>query len=324
MDVSIIIVNYNTPAYTLACVESIYKTNSGVSFEVIIVDNASANSGKKFILEKYPKVVWIQNGYNAGFGRANNLGLRRAIANVILFLNSDTVVVGDSIVTCFSRMIQSAETVAAGVQLLNADGSKQDSMYDNFYWANLTEGIPYAGWLLKHPLALLKKILRGLSGSQIGYLNGAFLMVKREVLVQTGGFDEDFFLYAEETELCTRLRLKGKLEYYKDLFVYHIVQGSKTNDAFHYGQQQLSIQLFVRKKFGIVLYLFVLFLHGISLHLNLISSFIKFIINGKITSFEKFKTYFQTFVVWVKFAPKIILRTSFLFKFSSANYFDSE
>lgn len=315
MDISIIIVNYNTPALTLACVESIYKSGFKGSFEIVIVDNDSTDSGKESILVRCPRVIWVQNTYNAGFARGNNLGLKSARGEVILFLNSDTIVTDNAIAECYKRMRSNQHIVAASVQLLNVDESLQDSSYDSYYWLDLINGIPYLNKVLHFPIRLLKNLCMRVKGIEIGYLNGAFLMVKMEIISKSGFFDEDFFLYSEDAELCLRLKSYGDLFVYRDLFVYHLIHGSKSNDNFHYGQQQLSIQLFVRKQFGVIAYLFYICLVGFSVPLMLFVSSLKAILKLDFKFCKNFGSYFSMFYLWVCFAPKIISRTPFLYKF---------
>src|SRR5215831_4221657 len=126
MELSIIIVNYNSHQLILNCLESIYRETKSISFEIIIVDNASTQSGRDVILAAYPNVKWIQMNYNAGFARANNEGIRHSNAPVVLLLNPDTLIEDGAIEKAYTDF-ENSTYVAAGVQLLNADRTPQIS-----------------------------------------------------------------------------------------------------------------------------------------------------------------------------------------------------
>ncbi|MEY4860818.1 MAG: hypothetical protein RL059_517 [Bacteroidota bacterium] len=104
LDLSIIIVNYKTPSITVDCIESIYKQNSTLNFEIIVVDNDSQDNSETFVTEKFSEVIWINNHSNEGFGRANNIGIKKSKGEFILLLNSDTIIIDNAIQTALSRL----------------------------------------------------------------------------------------------------------------------------------------------------------------------------------------------------------------------------
>lgn len=266
MALTIIIINYKTAQLLIDCLMELYKDPVAATFETIIVDNDSGDDSRARITAAFPQVIWLQMEYNAGFSRANNAGIRRSTGDTVLLLNGDTLPTGETIDTCYQRLRESAY-VAAGVQLLNADGSHQIS--GNFVMMgglNYLLPLPFLGALVKG-LGSLARVAKphvpGKVGTvQVDWINGAFLMVKKAAIDRAGLMDEDFFLYAEESEWCGRLRKTGRICLYGDLEVIHLQGGTATlvfgDDAKGYVNMydrkglQLMISNFVRirKQFG--------------------------------------------------------------------------
>ncbi len=277
MELSIIIVNYKTPQLIIDCLRSIFTFSPDIPSEIIVVDNHSGDNSRELITAKFPSIRWVQQDYNSGFARANNEGIRQAKGDAVLLLNSDTLVKDDAIARCYSQLMAS-EYVAAGVQLLNADGTPQISgSYFMKGGLNHLLPLPYVGKLLKAIAGFFKvkkpNVPNATGIVEVDWINGAFLMVKRSAFEKAGLMDEDFFLYAEETEWCSRLRKLGKLCLFGNCNVIHL-QGATTNEAFNSeGQGYMNIFdkkgfqilisniLRVRKQFGVgwfLLHLFVL------------------------------------------------------------------
>ncbi len=293
MDLSIIIVNYRTPKLVLDCIRSIRSFPARIRYEIIVVDNASGDQGQQEIQSFYPEVRWIQMEYNAGFARANNEGIRRSEARAVLLLNSDTLIEDDAIQLCFERLMGS-DYVAGGVQLLNEDSSPQIS--GNFFMKGSLNNLlplPYVGWLVKQ-MGLLFSVKKpnvpdatGLT--EVDWINGAFLMIKRSAFEKVGLMDEDFFLYAEEAEWCARLGKSGRLVIYGDLHVLHL-QGESSNKAFgssgrgYYNlsdrkgkQIMLSNFVRIRKQFGGAWFLFHLLAYTITIPVFAILGFFHYL-----------------------------------------------
>ena len=149
MSLSIIIVNYKAAELLIDCLTELFKDPVAASFELIIVDNASGDDSRRRITGTFPSVIWLQMDYNAGFSRANNAGMKRATGDTMLLLNGDTLPRGNTIRECYQRLYRS-EYVAAGVQLLNADGTNQIS--GNFVMRgglNYLLALPYLGSVIK-------------------------------------------------------------------------------------------------------------------------------------------------------------------------------
>lgn len=271
---SIIIVNYRSKALIFDCILSVQRFNTGLEYELIVVDNASGDSIEDDLKTRFPKVIFCQMGYNAGFARANNAGMKLASGNTFLLLNPDTIAIDDSISRCLQQLNQS-EYIAAGVQQLNADGSPQIS--GNFFMKgglNHLLPLPYWGslirWLGYRAKTKIPNIREAKDKEEVDWISGAFLMVKKEAVEKAGMMDEDFFLYAEEVEWCSRLRKLGKLCIFGNLHIIHLESGSVNKDQDlktkgYYNlfdkkglQLMVSNHLRVRKQYGSFWFLFLL------------------------------------------------------------------
>ena len=127
MDLSIVIVNFNSAEYVINCIQSIKISSMKMEFEIIVIDNASKNDDRHKILSLFPEVIWAQMGYNAGFARANNKGINISKGSHILLLNADTIIKEDAIDLMYQKFISQNKYIACGAQLLNTDGSHQHS-----------------------------------------------------------------------------------------------------------------------------------------------------------------------------------------------------
>src|SRR5260221_1180896 len=297
MALAIIIVNYKSTRLVLDCLEHLYRDAIAGTFNVLIVDNASGDDGRQVITSAFPRVTWIPMTYNAGFARANNEGIRRSAAGVshpsagdaVLLLNGDTLPDAGAIATCYDRLLTS-KYIAAGVQLLNSDATPQISgMYVMKGGLNYLFPLPFLGAVVQSlgEMARARKPHVPDAGSgaapvEVDWINGAFLMVKRNAIDQAGLLDEDFFLYAEEAEWCSRLKKTGPLCIYGDLKVIHL-QGETANKEFGSGgkgyynfydlkalQIMLSNFVSIRKQFGTVWFLVQLFFDLIEVPIFLI------------------------------------------------------
>ncbi len=196
-DLTVIIVNYNAAYFLKRCLESVFAQD-GVRFEVLVVDNASTDHSRNLIQESFPKVHLIANSINMGFSRANNQALESAAEECIYFLNPDTEVQPGA----FSRMVAylsvHPEVGIAGTRIVNPDGSSQSSVE----WR-------YPGG--KHGEKELKMRIGFPTGDMnpIAWVLGASMVGRRSLLREIGGFDERFFLYGEDADICLRVRQAG-------------------------------------------------------------------------------------------------------------------
>ncbi len=207
---SYIIVNYNTPALTEACIASIRQHTRMSDYEIIVVDNGSSSEAVRQ-LQEIKNIKLILSPANLGFGRANNLGAAAAGGRFLFFINSDAYLLNDAAAVLKVYLDEHPSVAAAGCDLFAADGQKQVS-YGNF--PSLAESIAQLGFCRLFPRYYLKDLAIGVRNEQqvpfvVDYVSGAALFIRAAVFRQLGGFDPDFFLYFEETELAWRIRKAG-------------------------------------------------------------------------------------------------------------------
>ncbi len=218
MDLSIIIVNYNVKEFLQNLVHSIHKAAQKINVEIIIVDNASSDGSVEFITEKFPDVKLIANENNLGFGKANNQGLKIAKGKYFLLINPDSIVSEDT----FTKMISFIETHPsvglAGCKILNPDGTLQLACRRSFPgpWTSfckvtgLSTLFPNSKLFARYNLTYKDEN----QSYEVDAISGSFMMMKREVYEKVGGFDEDFFMYGEDLDLCYRVQQSGFKVFY--------------------------------------------------------------------------------------------------------------
>jgi GT2 family glycosyltransferase len=222
MDLSIIVVNWNTKDLLLQCLESVYQTIEGIGMELFVVDNGSTDGSRSIFVSdgRFPEVKFIGNEMNFGFARANNQALRTAVGKYLLLLNPDTRVKKGAIYRLASFMDAHPEAGGAGAQLLNADGSKQNSIAN--FPSLVTElfNKSLLRWLF--PKAFPGKERNYPESIEVDSVIGACMMIKREAVEQVGLLDEDYFLFLEETDWCYRVKRAGwKVYHVPQSEVYH-------------------------------------------------------------------------------------------------------
>ncbi|MBO7114506.1 MAG: glycosyltransferase family 2 protein [Bacteroidaceae bacterium] len=209
MDVSIIIVNYNTLHVLLPCLDSIMEHTHGLSFEIIVVDNGSID-GSVQTLQSDGRIRFVSAGSNLGFGKANNLGLSVAKGQYILFLNSDTLLTNNAVGMMYDFSCHYEGRLGAlGAVLVNRSGQKIHSFgkfprmrddFSKYLWIPLKKALHlYRQPVIEYPSQWAK----------VDYVTGADLFVNRQVLDECGAFHPAFFMYCEESEMEYRFHLKG-------------------------------------------------------------------------------------------------------------------
>ena len=208
VDLSIIIVNYNTKNFLRRCLESL-----NFNEEIIIVDNSSSDGSPAMVAKEFPQVKLIKNKKNLGFAKANNLGIKKASGRYILFLNPDTVVQKNTLKTMIKFMDENPQVGAATCRVELPNGQLDQACHRGFptawnafcYFSGLGKVFPkskiFAGYSLTY--LPLDKI------HEIDASAGAFLIVRREVGEDLKWFDEDYFWYGEDLDFCYRLKQKG-------------------------------------------------------------------------------------------------------------------
>ncbi len=273
VDISFIIVNWNTRDILINCIHSIYHTVRDIDFEICVVDNNSNDGSQEAVRKHFPKVTLIENSSNTGFGHANNQALKIMEGRFAVLLNSDTLLQEESIKNLHSFMMESTKTGLAGVQLLNEDGSKQNSI-DNFP-AIETEILSKGLLRLLFPLKYPSKIRDLNKPIEVDSVIGACIMVRRESIDEVGIFDEDYFFFLEETDWCFRMHKKGwKVHHVPGVNVLHLAGHSKKKVPW---QAQIeyyrSLYLFFKKNRGLGSYITLRTLKPCKVFINLILNF---------------------------------------------------
>lgn len=218
MDLSIIILNYNTRQLTLDCLQSVYASTTSYRYEVIIIDNNSSDDSVEQLQRQYPSTQLIANKENVGFSRANNQGMRVAQGRHILLLNSDTIVEPDTFETMLQFMDGHPEVGASGCKVILPDGSLDKACRRGF-------PTPSASFYYAFGFSKLFPDNPRFNQYQLGYLSpdesypidclvGAFMLVRREAIDQVGMLDEEFFMYGEDIDWCYRIKQAGWQNYY--------------------------------------------------------------------------------------------------------------
>jgi len=327
---SIIIVNYNSIQLISDCLQSIFQSDPLLPFEIIIVDNSLNENDEQIIHGKFPSVQWIRMDYNSGFARANNTGIRNSNGDAVLLLNPDTLFEDDSITQCYERLIRSKH-IGASVQLLNPDKTPQiTGSYFIKGGINHFLPLPVLGKLFKWLGTRLKvkktNVPEAKGEVEVDWINGAFLMVKRTAIEKAGLLDEDFFLYAEEIEWCSRLLRYGSFCVYGDLHAIHL-QGETANETFSSsgrgyfnlfdkkgGQLMLSNFVRIRKQFGVAWFLFHLLVYLAEIPFFFFKVCLQKLFSSKGFTFSQFKGYCRNLLVVFGHSFTIILNKPHFYK----------
>jgi len=218
MDVSVIIVNYNTKDLLDNCLKSLYKHTKDLEFEIIVVDNASTDYSQEFIKSSFPDVILIESETNLGFGKANNLGAQYAKGEFLFILNSDTILLENSINTLFEFYKKNSYDLNIGVigALMIDENFKINGFGSEF--PNCRSEIRN----ILSTLPVIKKIVPPKSNKnypiqdaffEIDYVLGADMFVSADIFNRFKGFSNDFFMYYEESDLQKRIRDSGLKNY---------------------------------------------------------------------------------------------------------------
>ena len=248
MDVSIIIVNYNTLKITSECIDSITEKVTDIEYEIILVDNASTDGSKEYF-EKDNRINYIYSSENIGFGRANNLGAKGALGKYLLFLNPDTILINNAPFILFQHMENHPDCGACGGNLYD------ELLNPSHSFERTTNGI------FIELDCLSRKILRKLFFGKnfihnhtgrlldVPYICGADLMIKKKVFNSINGFCPDFFMYYEETDLCHRVKsLRLKIHSVPDAKIQHL-EGKSFNETSSFNYNKWVIMSRSRKLF---------------------------------------------------------------------------
>ncbi|MEM7179015.1 MAG: glycosyltransferase family 2 protein [Pseudomonadota bacterium] len=210
MDLSIVIVNWNTRAMLRDCLHSVCARLAPLRAEIWVVDNASVDGSPQMVSAEFPRVNLIRNQENRGFAAANNQALCRARGRHVLLLNSDTLVRGDVLAASVRYLDQNPHVGAMGCRVLNGDESLQITCSR---YPSLLNLCLQATGLNRLPGAFFDRYRmtrwQRREARRVDVISGCFLMVRRAAMEQVGVLDERFFFYGEETDWCRRLNDAG-------------------------------------------------------------------------------------------------------------------
>ena len=271
-DVSIIIVNYKTPGLILDCLKTVFQFTKGVSFEILLVDNDSGDGSETRIRAEYPThqfpdVRWFQTGYNAGFSRANNLGIDHARGRYVFLQNSDTLLIDDLLTRLVAVMDARPDVAGLCPMQITRDGTVHHAIYHAFsqlrrhffIFPHNRFTLKLIHWLIPDPVYS--------EPEQVQWLSGACLMTRPAVIAEVGKLEERFFMYGEDSEWSYRLGKAGRLLMLRDAFIVHLEYGSSSEyqqreTLSHINrfrtQMHVSNLLWLRMQYGLGAYLVVM------------------------------------------------------------------
>ena len=218
-DLTIVIVNWNSKDYVQSCIASLVKTVSGIQYETIVIDSASFDGCGQMLNEYYPQVRFIQSEQNVGFGKANNIAASQATSDTIMFLNPDTEVLGQAVNKLYQAYLGQPDAGIMGCRLLNSDRTLQASCVQSLptitnqlfdidilrrqfasskLWAS---AVNFEGLAVEKPVA-------------VEVVSGACMIVSKTIFDEVGGFSKEYFMYAEDLDLCYKTQTAGYVNYY--------------------------------------------------------------------------------------------------------------
>lgn len=263
MQLSIIIVNYNVKYFLEQCLLSVKKASARLDVEVFVIDNASQDGSRSYLEEKFPWVLFEWNTDNRGFAKACNQALKKARGQHILFLNPDTIVPEDCFLNCIHFLESDPAIGAIGIRMLDGKGkflpeskrSFPSPLTSLYKLSGLSALFPKSKTYSRYHLGYLD------SGKnhEIDVIAGAFMMIKKEALAATGGFDESFFMYGEDVDLSYRIKqvpvpgtdICYKNYYFSQSSILHFKGESTKKGSLNYVRMfYLAMSRFVKKHYS--------------------------------------------------------------------------
>lgn len=254
MDITIIIVNWNGGQLLHRCLESIRASRSSFAVKVVVVDNDSSDGSREAAQAEFPEFDVFNSGSNLGFGRANNLARTRVTTPLVLFLNPDTELRPDTLERCVRSLREHPDVGVLGCKMRYPTGEIQEQGLQWFPspWTIFLEMLV----VNERTFRLLRRWLPTIDPEKSGYvrkLYGGFLLCHRDVLERTGWFDDRYFMYAEDVDLCRTVLDKGsKLYYLAEAEITHVAGGTsqKAPSGFSILMKSESIHKLMKKYHG--------------------------------------------------------------------------
>ncbi|MGN6568905.1 MAG: glycosyltransferase family 2 protein [Flavipsychrobacter sp.] len=254
--VSIIIVNYNTFKITCNCIESIINHTSGIPYEIIVVDNCSTTDNPDDFLIRFPSIILVKSPTNSGFAKGNNLGIEHATGNILLLLNSDTILTENSILKAATYLENNQEIGALSVRLVYPDGKLQHTARKFRSIKNelldlcrpLLLLLPYK----QRASLMLNQYFKGNFNTPCDWVSGAFMMFSATLYKKLphGKLDERFFMYGEDELWCYQFTQLGYINFYlTNTTVIHIGNASTSPE-----KQLKLLKIFIDRELQIMLY----------------------------------------------------------------------
>ena len=233
MDLSCIIVNYKNSEPLKDCLASLYQTAQRIDFETIIIDNSENDLGLQPLKELYPKAQFVSNSSNVGFAKANNQAAKIAQGKVLIFLNPDTILSDQAIDSMYRYYCSHTETGVLGPKVVDPEGSLQYSCrrYPTL-WTGLFNRYSILSRLFPENRFTSQYLMRDFDHNeirQVDWLSGCCLMVSKSTFENSHGFDENYFLFNEDVDLCRTIKQAGKeVIYFPEATIIHQVSTSNS------------------------------------------------------------------------------------------------
>ena len=236
MDLSIIIVNYQHSHILDNCLESVYRTIEKIQFEVILVDNSSKDDGLEPILKRYTKIRFINNSKNVGFARANNQGAKIASGDFLLFLNPDTTMIEDAVESMLDYIQSDSSIGILAPKVMNPDQTIQYSCRKfPTIWSGLFNRYSLTTRLFPNNRYSRDYLMLDYDHNSIrsvDWVSGCCMMMSESTLKKVGGFDENYFLFIEDVDLCQVIKKKGlRVVYFPNAKIFHKISSSNARST---------------------------------------------------------------------------------------------
>ncbi len=275
MDVSIILVSYNTKDLTINCLKSVYEKTKELDFEIIVVDNNSQDGSVEMLEEEFPNIKLIKNKENKGFGSANNIAIKQAEGKYIFLLNTDTILDNNAIKIFFDFM-EKEENQNAGA----CGGNLYDENSNRIHSSGKLPSIKRIAFTSIGLNLIFKNFYKKTfctddakevnKVTKTGFITGADLFLRKSVIDKTGSFDEDFFMYYEDSELQYRIQKSGYLIYIvPNARIYHLTKTPKTSTIDLVKKLRKNEYLYFKKTGGYFAYIAVKILYTIRAFLDI-------------------------------------------------------
>ncbi|MFY7811729.1 MAG: glycosyltransferase family 2 protein [Flavobacterium sp.] len=225
IELSIIIVNYNGLKYLDDCINSLYNNLKGINYEIIIIDNNSQDQSCNFIKNNFPEVVLIESKINYGFGKGNNEAIKISRGEYLLLINNDTILL-NNIIEIIELLKSDLSIGVIGINMLNGNKDYLPAAGNFPNFSNM--------FIMKKMFDLGSEFKKGKFSKEtyeVDWLGGSFLLMKKEIYLKINGFDEDYFMYVEDVDLCKKIKNIGlKRLFYPKLNYIHFVGFKKSNN----------------------------------------------------------------------------------------------